>query len=90
MDKKYDNLRSKTIFDFTRDEKILKEILSESDFLDFKENQNELIKESKEWTEFSRISDIIYYSNIIKNDELYDSIKIDFEDKYPCLFSDGI
>jgi isopenicillin N synthase-like dioxygenase len=83
---KYDNLRTKTIFDFTRDEKILKKVLSEESFEEYMENPDEKIEESKDWQERSKIGYIIEFAEITKNTALYESLKREFGEIYPNFF----
>jgi hypothetical protein len=75
---KYSNLRNKTVFDFTRDEKILKEVLSEGDYIDFIEDTETTIKESIEWNLPVRVSDLVCFSKITDNNELYQALKDEF------------
>jgi len=91
MGTKYDNLRSKTIFDFTRDEKILKDVFSESAFNEYRENKNEFIENYKNWiNDRAIVNSLVMYSELIKNKKLYTSLKNEFEDEFPSIFSDGI
>jgi hypothetical protein len=41
------NFKNKTIFDFTRNKRILKKVLAEDTYFDYIENPEETIKESK-------------------------------------------
>ena len=85
---KYSNLRGKTIFDFTGDSEILKEILGEGDYLDFMENPKEAIEESKHYTQFANVGMLVDYANLISDDKLYNALKKEFEDDYPQMFNE--
>jgi hypothetical protein len=82
----YTDLKNKTIFDFTRDKKILKKILFEEDYLLYKKNPEEIIEESKEWQEMYRIGNLVSFAKIIKNKELYDALKREFGEIYYNMF----
>jgi len=86
MECKYSNLRSKTIFDFTRDENILKKVLPEGIFWDYKENPSETIEESRDWNPIAIVCDLIEYSKIVESNGLYDALKKEFRDDYPSMF----
>ena len=86
MESKYCNLRSKTIFDFTRDENILKEVLSEGTFWDFKENPTEAIEDSKHFLPISNVNMLIEYSKVISDRNLFIALKKEYEDDLPMLF----
>ena len=87
MDKKYENLRSKTIFDFTNDEKVLKKVFEEMFFDDYRKNPVEFVNDYIEsWTEYAKMFDIVLYSAHTNNKELYDLMKSEFFDEYPKLF----
>ena len=86
MECKYSNLRSKTIFDFTRDENILKKVLPEGIFLDYKENPSETIEECRDWEPIAIVGDLVDYSKITENNELYEALKKEFEDDYRPMF----
>jgi len=83
----YSNLRNKTIFDFTKDDKILEKVFSEGIYMDYLENQEEFIKNFKECLQPRAIvRHIIIFSRLIINDKLYNSLKNEFEDMYPNDF----
>jgi len=87
MESKYGNLRSKTIFDFTRDENILKEVLSEGTFLDYEENPKEFVENCFEWlTPMSIVGYMVDYSKNYQNNGLYEALKKEFEDDYRPMF----
>jgi len=90
MGTKYDNLRSKTIFDFTRDEKILKEILSEYSFEEYMENPELTIEESNDWNEIVRIGQLVEFSKMTNDNKLYDMLKNELDDEFPILFDEMI
>ena len=88
MKGKYNNLRSKTIFDFTRDESILKEVLSEGTFLDYEENPKEFVENCFEWLEpMSIVGYMVDYSKNYQNNGLYTALKKEFRDDYPSMFN---
>jgi hypothetical protein len=74
----YDNLREKTIFDFTRDKKILENVLSESTFVEFLETPNEIVEESKDWQRKANFVYILAYARETNNQELFDALKKEF------------
>jgi tRNA U34 5-carboxymethylaminomethyl modifying enzyme MnmG/GidA len=78
----YTNLKDKTIFDFTRDKKILKKILTEGSYLDYIENPDETIEESKDWQERYKIGVLVDFAKITKNKELYNALKREFGEIY--------
>jgi len=82
----YSNLREKTIFDFTNDEKILKIILGDYYFEEYLENKNQIISESKDWNLNARVSHLIEYSKISENNKLYESLKNEFDVQFPNEF----
>ena len=87
MECKYGNLRSKTIFDFTRDESILKKVFPEGIYMDYEENPQEFIDNCKEWFELRAIvGDLIEYSKITDSNGLYEALKEEFEDDFRSKF----
>ena len=83
----YTNLRDKTIFDFTRDEKILKEVLGEGIFENYLKNPKAFIDNTKEWLQKHAIfGDILEFSKITDNKELYNALKAEFQEHYPNHF----
>jgi len=88
MEAKYENLRSKMIFDFTRNEKILKEILDETDFSDYMGNPKEFIENEyiEGFTEFSKIFDLVLYSSLVQDKMMYNLLKEEFLNDYPEAF----
>jgi len=83
----YSNLREKTIFDFTKDEKILKEVFPEGIFEVYMENPDEFIKNCKNWLQPRAIVlDIIEFSNVTNNKILYNALKKEFNEQYPNDF----
>ena len=86
MECKYSNLRSKTIFDFTRDESVLKEVLSEGTFWDYKKNPTETIEDSKHFLPVSNVNMLIEYSKVVSDSNLFISLKKEYEDDLPMLF----
>jgi hypothetical protein len=86
MKEDYSNLRGKTVFDFTRDKDILKDILTETDFEEYLENKEELIEESKDWTEMARARCIISFAKITANAKMYEMLEHEFKEEYPQFF----
>ena len=87
MECKYGNLRSKTIFDFTRDENILKKVFSEGTFLDYEENPKEFVENCFEWLEpMSIVGYMVDYSKKYQNNGLYEALKKEFKDDYRSMF----
>jgi hypothetical protein len=83
----YTDLRNKTIFDFTTDEGILKEVLSEGIFEDYLENPKVFIDNIKEWLQTHLIfQHILNFSKITDNKELYNALKTEFKNDYPNHF----
>jgi hypothetical protein len=78
MKQKYTDLRNKTVFDFTRDEKILKEVLSESAFEEYLENPEEMVEESKVYQKLWRFVGILDYAQTTNNTELFNALKEEF------------
>jgi hypothetical protein len=86
MKEDYSNLRNKTVFDFTRDKDILKEVLGESVFEGYIENPEEFIEESKDWLEMSRVLHIVNFSEITDNKKLHKALEAELKEEYPQLF----
>jgi hypothetical protein len=82
----YNDLKNKTIFNFTKDEKILKKIFPEDLFEEFLENPDKIIEESKEWQDSAKLSDIVEFAKITDNTELYFVLEKNFRDLYPIYF----
>ncbi|MDR3245056.1 MAG: hypothetical protein LBT50_01325 [Prevotellaceae bacterium] len=82
----YGNLRNKTVFDFTRDEKILKKVLSETRFEDYMENPDETIKEYKDFQISSKCEAMVEFSKIINDNKLYTALEREFKNEYSLLF----
>jgi len=78
MKQKYTDLRNKTVFDFTRDEKILKKVLSESAFEEYLENPAEMVEESKVYQKLWRFVGILDYAQTTNNTELFNALKEEF------------
>ena len=88
MDKKYDNLRSKTIFDFTRDEKIIGKILDVYDYPEYKKNPDEFINfYINTFILNAIIEDIIKLSYLTNDDALYEALKKEYESDRHFLFN---
>ena len=87
MECKYSNLRSKTIFDFTRDENILKKVFPECIYLDYEENPKDFIENTNEWLDARAIvSVMVTFSKITASNGLYTALKKEFRDDYPSMF----
>jgi hypothetical protein len=90
MKQDYSDLRNKVVFDFTRDEKILKEVLSEWEFEEYLENPEEAIKESRDFIEMHRVESMVQFAEITKNTKLSKKLKREFGDEYPqCFWKTG-
>jgi hypothetical protein len=82
----YTDLKNKTIFDFTRDKKLLKKILPESIYFDYIENPEKTVEESKKCPEDVSIACIVEFAEITNNSKLYKELKRQFRNKYPICF----
>ncbi|MDR2408424.1 MAG: hypothetical protein LBE13_09990 [Bacteroidales bacterium] len=82
----YNDLEHKTIFDFTRNKKLLKKILIKETYLDYIENPEKTVEESKKWPEDANVRYIVDFARITNNSELYKELKRQFRDKYPIYF----
>jgi hypothetical protein len=81
---KYTNLREKTIFDFTRDNSILKEILY--GYEEYVEDPETAIEESKYFQPIANVRMILEFAEITNNKTLYRALRDEFEDEYPQYF----
>jgi len=90
MDKKYDNLRSKTIFDFTRDETIIGRIFEwDEDWMSkYRENPELFIKKTYIDESFERaiIRHMVLLACITDNKEFFEALKKEFQSENYMLF----
>jgi len=89
MDKKYDNLRSKTIFDFMRDEKIIDEIFEHNEWIGkYRENPELFVKKTyiDESFERARIAHMVTLACITDNKEFFEALKKEFQSENYMLF----
>ena len=98
MDKKYDNLRSKTIFDFTRDEKIIGRIFGwdeewdeewDEDWMSkYKENPELFVNKTYINESFERaiIWHMVLLACITDNKEFFEALKKEFQSENYMLF----
>jgi hypothetical protein len=82
----YSDITEKTIFDITRNEKILKEALNETDFLEYMENPEETVSESVEYQNIWKFNSIFAFAEVTKNFVLKNAIRYKFKDIYPNAF----
>ena len=88
MDSKYSNLRGKTIFDFTGDSDVLKEILEDDDYSDFVESPREAIEESIHYTQIANVIMISKYAELKSDEKLISALKEEFEEDFPGIFNE--
>ncbi|MBQ3679796.1 MAG: hypothetical protein IJP79_07345 [Paludibacteraceae bacterium] len=82
MEKKYENLRQKTVFDFCDDPKILAEVFSgndDDDHVDYIMEYSDSIKKDCLKLPQEQARSFDYFAEITKNEELQKAVKKEFK-----------